>query len=301
MRLTFIPCLLILGICTFALSNDPEALIRACPPCTFTGAVAEFCNVSVLTDLCVGNDAIFQGDLQVCGNLIASGVGCCATGATGVTGPTGPAGGPPGSTGSTGSTGITGSTGATGPCCTGPTGSRGITGATGLAGITGPTGVCECTGIFGALGAAAFVQTTQSPNNSVPPYTVSTPTAFSFGTQVFNNIAGLTTSTIGSPGKGTAFTFGATGTYLLDYEMSLASAGSIAIYAGPNSGALTIDNNTIAGSSTGNTWLHGRAFITVVGSPVVAAISSVVGTAIVTTAGTAPGMFMIRLTILKIS
>lgn len=303
MRLLCTPFLLMLGVSSLALSADPDALTRACPPCSFSGSsVAAFCNASVLSNLCVGNDTIIQGDLTVCGTLTASGVGG-ATGATGVTGPTGPAGGPPGSTGSTGSTGRTGSTGntgstgATGPAITGPTGSVGSTGSTG---VTGPTGVCDCTGIFGALGAAEFIQTIQSPNDSVPPYTMGAPTAFSFDTQVFNNITGLTASTIGGPGQGTAFTFSVDGTYLLDYEMSLGATGSVAIYKGATAGTLAIDTNTIAGSSTATTWIHGRALVTVSGSPVVAAISSVVGTAAVVRAGTS-NVYMIRLTILKIS
>jgi hypothetical protein len=101
--------------------------------------------------------------------------------------------------------------------------------------------------------------------------------------------------------SGTVFTLTATGIYVLDYEMSLEAAGSVAIYTGASAGSLAIDNNTIAGSSSGTTWIHGRAFVEVASTPVVAAISSVVGTAAVVTAGTAAGYYMIRLTILKIS
>lgn len=81
---------------------------------------------------------------------------------------------------------------------------------------------------------------------------------------------------------------------------SLTSAGSIAIYTGSSVSTLAIDNNTIAGSSTATTWIHGRAII-VVPTTLVAAISSVVGTAAVTTAGTAAGFFIVRLTILRIA
>ena len=80
--------------------------------------------------------------------------------------------------------------------------------------------------------------------------------------------------------------------------MSLASAGSVAIYSGPNSGSLSIDTNTVSGSTTATTWIHGRA-IEVVATTLVIAISSVVGVASVTTAGT-DSSFMIRLTILKV-
>jgi hypothetical protein len=81
--------------------------------------------------------------------------------------------------------------------------------------------------------------------------------------------------------------------------MSLASAGSVAIYSGPNSSSLTIDNNTISGSSTATTWIHGRA-IEYVPTTIVIAISSVIGTANVTTSGTSTS-YIIRLIILKIA
>ena len=80
--------------------------------------------------------------------------------------------------------------------------------------------------------------------------------------------------------------------------MSLSSAGSIAIYTGPNSSSLSIDTNTISGSTTATTWIHGRS-IEYVDTSLVIAISSVVGTAAVSTSGT-DSSYMIRLTILKI-
>jgi hypothetical protein len=96
---------------------------------------------------------------------------------------------------------------------------------------------------------------------------------------------------------GTVFTLGP-GTYIIDYEMSLSSAGSIAIYSGLNAALLSVDTNTISGSSTATTWIHGRA-IKIVPVSMVIAISSVVGTAAVTTAGT-DSLYMVRLTILKV-
>ena len=81
--------------------------------------------------------------------------------------------------------------------------------------------------------------------------------------------------------------------------MSLSSAGSIGIYTGPTSASLTIDPNTISGSTTATTWLHGRA-IEIVSTTLVIAISPVVGTADVTTAGTADS-YMIRIIILKLA
>jgi hypothetical protein len=97
---------------------------------------------------------------------------------------------------------------------------------------------------------------------------------------------------------GTVFTL-SQGVYAINYEVSLSSAGSLAIYTGPTSASLTLDTNTVAGSSTGTTWIHGRAF-EVVATNLVFAISSVVGTAAVATAGNS-NEYMIRITILKIA
>ncbi len=172
--------------------------------------------------------------------------------------------------------GITGATGPTGPV-----------GATGATGATGPTGTSS-------VGAAEFVHLVQSPNNSVPPGT-----AFTIDIPVFNNIPASIVASAGA--GGTVFTLNTTGLYVLDYEMSLGSPGSVAIYKGATAGTLAIDDNTIAGSTTATTWIHGRAFVNVTTVPLVVAISSVVGTAAVVTAGTAAGVFMIRLTILKVT
>jgi len=193
--------------------------------------------------------------------------------------------------------GLVGPTGATG--ATGPAGATGITGATGATGTAGATGATGATGAAGSFTAAEFLQTIQSPNNSVPPYTLLAPTAFSFDTQVFNT-AGVVSSTIAGPGQGTAFTL-TTGIYIVDYEMSLGSAGSVGIYTGATPTTLALDPNTIAGSSTATTWIHGRALVNASLTPVFA-ISSVTGTAAVVDAGNAsPNSFMIRLTILKIA
>jgi hypothetical protein len=97
---------------------------------------------------------------------------------------------------------------------------------------------------------------------------------------------------------GSVFTLGI-GVYVIDYEMSLEAAGSVAIYSGPSAALLAIDTNTISGSTTATTWIHGRAIQNVLASSVFA-LSSVVGTAAVSTAGTS-APFMIRLTILKIA
>ena len=223
-------------------------------------------------------------------------VKCCSSD----NGPTGPTGtqGPRGPTGTQGTQGPTGPTGLLGP--QGPTGLLGPTGPTGTQGLQGPTGIQGATGLFGPtgptgpqsiIGYAEYVRTIQSPNDSVPPGT-----AFTIDTEVYNSIPSVIVSSVGA--GGTVFTLAA-GTYIIDYETSLTAAGSLAIYSGPTSGSLAIDSNTISGSTTGTTWIHGRA-IEVVNTLLVFAISSVVGTAAVTTSGTASS-FMIRLTILKIA
>ena len=196
-----------------------------------------------------------------------------------------------GKTGPTGQTGVTGSTGKTGPTGqTGVTGSTGQTGFTGVTGQTGTTGPPGPTGTSGIIGYAEYIRTIQTPNNSVPPGT-----AFTIDTEVFNTVP---TFIVASPGAGgTVFTLGQ-GSYIIDCEMSLEAAGSIAIYTGPNAASLTIDTNTVSGSTTATTWIHGRS-IEFVATTLVIAISSVVGVAAVTTAGT-DSSFMIRLTILKL-
>jgi len=218
------------------------------------------------------------------------------TGATGSTGATGPCcTGPTGSTGVTGSIGSTGPTGATGSTgATGVIGATGTTGATGATGVTGATGAAGATGSTGVLGFAEFIRTIQSPNNSVPPGT-----AFTIDTEVVNSIPSVIVASSGA--GGTVFSLNSAGTYVVDYEMSLGSAGSVGIYTGATAGSLALDTNTVAGSTTSTTWIHGRAFVVVTTTPLVIAISSVVGTAAVATAGTDAGSFMIRCTILKIS
>ena len=143
-------------------------------------------------------------------------------------------------------------------------------------------------------GAAQFISTVQSPNDSVPPGV-----AFTIDTQVFNSIPAAIFASAGN--GGTVFTLGAPGTYVLDYEMSLNSAGSFGIYSGPTAQALSLDVASIAGATTSTTWIHGRTLMVVGGSPVVFEVSPVVGTASVTSAGTAIGTYLIRLTVLKIS
>jgi hypothetical protein len=221
-------------------------------------------------------------------------------GATGFTGPSGPTGlqGATGFTGPSGPTGLQGATGFTGP--SGPTGLQGATGFTGPSGPTGLQGATGFTGPFGptglqgatsAIGYAEYVYEIQTPNNSIPPGT-----AFTINNQVYNSVPSLIVASTGA--GGTVFTLGP-GTYVIDYETSLVSAGSLAIYTGATSASLSIDTNTISGSSTATTWIHGRA-IEFVSTSLVIALSSVVGTAGVSTSGNA-SPYMVRIILLKIA
>jgi len=218
-------------------------------------------------------------------------------GNTGDIGPTGPVGntgdiGPTGPQGLTGPVGNTGATGFTGPQgLTGPVGNTGATGFTGPRGPTGPVGNTGAIGPQSIVGYAEYIHTTQAPNNSVPPGT-----AFTIDAEAYNSIPLLIVSSSGA--GGTVFTLGP-GAYVIDYELSLASAGSIALYTGVTSATLSVDPNTISGSSTATTWIHGRA-IEYVSTSLVVALSPVVGTADVTTAGTSSS-YTIRFVIVKIA
>ena len=228
----------------------------------------------------------------------------CPPGPTGPAGPAGVAGplGPTGPTGAAGAAGALGPTGPTGPTGaagvagplgpTGPTGAAGTNGTNGTNGLIGPTGPTGAAGASSIGGFAEYVRMIQSPNNSVPPGT-----AFTIDTEVINTMP--LNVTAGAGAGGTVFSF-TPGVYVLDYEMSLEAAGSIAIYTGPNSGSLSIDTFSIAGSTTGTTWIHGRSVVNAINTTV-AGISPVIGTAAVVTAGSAAGFYMVRLTILKIS
>lgn len=159
---------------------------------------------------------------------------------------------------------------------------------------TGGNGInVSGTTISATTGVAEFIRTIQAPNDFVPPGT-----AFTIDTQVLNTTGGNVTAAAGN--GGTVFTL-QTGTYVIDYEMSLSSASSIGLYTGLSAGSLVVDSNTVAGSATATTWIHGRSIQQVTGVPLVFEISSVVGVASITAAGTDAGSYMVRLTILKIA
>jgi hypothetical protein len=141
------------------------------------------------------------------------------------------------------------------------------------------------------VGYAEYIHTTQTPNDSIPPGT-----AFTIDTEVYNSVPSFIVPSAGA--GGTVFTLSA-GAYVIDYELSLASAGSVALYTGGTAVTLSVDPNTISGSSTATTWIHGRA-IEYVATSLVVALSSLVGTANVTTAGTSSS-YTIRFVVLKIA
>ena len=85
---------------------------------------------------------------------------------------------------------------------------------------------------------------------------------------------------------------------MIDYEMSLTSAGSIALYTGTSVASLTVVNESIAGSTTGTTWIHGRHIINATVQTYLT-VSSVVGTAAVPLAGTSD-KYITRITFLKV-
>ena len=211
-------------------------------------------------------------------------------GHTGLQGPRGFQGiGTTGATGATGSPGPQGTTGETGPI--------GATGPTGPTGTTGPTGATGPPGASSVMGYAEYVQSTQAPNNSVPPgnaisYLVDNPSG------VFNTI-GITTTT-GPSAQGTAFNL-PIGIYVVDFENSNTAAASQAIYQGTSNTLLTVNNNTIAGATTGTSWIHGRSIIQSTNGNQWIIVSPVVGTLDIPTAGTAAGEYIARITFLKIA
>ncbi len=141
-------------------------------------------------------------------------------------------------------------------------------------------------------GSAEYIQE-NNVNGSVPPAT-----AFIIDTLVLNTSGSGVTASAGNGGS--VFEL-VKGVYSIGYEMSLSSAGSVALYTGSSIASLIVDNNTITGSSTATTWIHGSSIENVTTTPFYFEVSSVVGTASVVTAGTAAGFYTIRLTINKIN
>ena len=173
-------------------------------------------------------------------------------------------------------------------------------GTNGTAGNNGTNGTClvPCVngtnGSNGVVGSAMFVQLVQSPNGPGGP---APGTMFTVSNTVYNSAP---IAIVSSPGAGgTVFTL-ATGDYAIDYELSLDQAGSVSLWTGATSGSLVDDTNTIAGSSTATTWIHGRSIINVPGTLVVG-LSNHVGSSAVPTAGNAAGFYIVRITIVKLA
>jgi len=165
---------------------------------------------------------------------------------------------------------------------------------------------CACTNttviqpVISSVGAAEYVKRTQPPNNSRAPGV-----AFLVDTEVLNTVPSSIVASAGA--GGTAWTL-STGLYVMDYEMSLGDAASIVVMNAPNVGSLgvaTFDTNTIAGSSTATTWIHGRAMINVASGSRVVAVTPHTGTQAVVAAGTATDgtgvYYTIRVTFLKLA
>lgn len=150
-----------------------------------------------------------------------------------------------GTTGATGAVGATGATGAAGAVgATGATGAAGATGATGAAGATGATGAAGAAGATGATGTtpqALFFALMPGDNAG----TVALGAAVEFPQD------GPTFGT-GPPTRSSAtqFTLPATGTYLVQAQVSVAEAGQLQV---------ALDGtglpNTVVGRATGTSQL----------------------------------------------
>jgi hypothetical protein len=84
--------------------------------------------------------------------------------------------------------------------------------------------------------------------------------------------------------------------------MSLVGSSCVALYIGPSAGLLIEDPNTLAGSATSTTWIHGRAIVGPIAaaSTLAVALSTDTATSRLSTAGANATTYMVRLTILKI-
>ena len=142
----------------------------------------------------------------------------------------------------------------------------------------------------GMIGYAEYIYNVQFPNSRIPPGT-----AFRIDAEIYNSVPAFIVASNGA--GGTIFTLGP-GAYIIDCEMSLPSATSIAIYSGPDSKSLSMDTNTISGSSSRTSWIHGRA-VEHVSTSFVIAISSIAKPSHILN-DIPKHSYMIRLTILKV-
>ncbi len=252
-----------------------ELLKRACQPCPITQG-AQFCNMIVNQQLCVGTNAQIGGNLTVCGRISAklstgSTGATGATGAIGATGETGPIGatgaagkaGAPGRTGNTGSTGPMGTAGAIGSTgSAGSAGPAGSTGSTGLTGLTGPTGSTGSTGSAGPTGPTGATGPTGSASTlcCYGSYYVNSFTTGSGNIPVFTNA--LINVNGGTVTSSTTLTITISGVYAITYLVN----GSLAAGTGTNTVSLyvgtqqpgsvyTLTGGTLIQAITGQTTL----------------------------------------------
>lgn len=142
-------------------------------------------------------------------------------------------------------------------------------------------------------GVAVYMRTLQAPNSGKTPGQ-----AFGFDTNAtFNDIPLSVQSSSGL--NGTVFSLGS-GLYEIHFECSLSASGSLALYTGPNISAISPDPTTVTGSLTGSSWVHGISIQNVLSSMVLI-MSPYNGSTTVTTAGNAFGIYMVRITFIKLS
>lgn len=77
---------------------------------------------------------------------------------------------------------------------------------------------------------------------------------FTIDNQVVNSIPANIVASAGA--GGTVYTL-TSGTYVLDYEMSLSDAGGVGVYTGATAGTLALDVDSATGSTTATSWIHG--------------------------------------------
>jgi hypothetical protein len=242
-----------------------------------------------------------------------------ATGATGSTGPQGPIGltgpqgpigltGPQGPTGPTGPSGPTGATGATGP--SGPTGATGATGpfagGTYSASVDYPAGsvVQYSSTVYLAIQANGPSSTAVTPGasgsywvatgvNSTTPANYISLTALDASATIANNAsvfaAAISPTVTPTPVNGYTYspttgavTVTASGTYVYDFDVLVAEAGSLGLTVNGSIAA-----NTTFGRATGTSQIVGHGLITLSAGDVVNLVNNNSSTAL-TLAPTSP-------------
>lgn len=171
---------------------------------------------------------------------------------------------------------------------------NGIDGRPGRNGTDGAPGVCECCveGLpsTGLIGGASFIHTS-------PGEIVSVGTAFLVNQTLFNNLPLdiIQNSTLLG---GTVFSLTA-GMYEIHFETSLIGNNALALYKGTALGGMLVDSSTIAASQNASSWVHGMSLQYSL-TPFLVMLGSYNGTVNMTTAGTASGLYIVRVTIIKL-